>query len=254
MGTCFSPNAAGSVPAPDKLQYASVLSHNQDDADNFKLSKKNLVSRYIKNNYNRESVYNDITEIIFQYYFIKKLNLDSLILTNQNDVDTLDNLLAPRFISILNWHEFKLRLLFRRSIDGNHPKIFHLFCDGNTNTLTLVRTKKGQIFGAFTTKDWGADNGYYRDDSAFLFRLHQPKVFENKEKNGQAVYVHSSYGPTFGFEHDLFLHSGNDNMSFCDLGKTYDGIGRELCGVPKGKRAAGRYYFEILEYEVFALE
>ena len=279
MGSCLSSDPAPRLP-PIELKVKqknppskpNSIETQNEEAQTFKQSQRNLVDRYITINYEDHIMYDDITEIIFQYYFIRRLILDSLILTDQNDIDILEDLLAPRFISVLKWHEFKLRLLYRKSADLLDTNIFHLYCDGNQNTLTLIKTAHGQVFGGFTTQDWGADNGYYKDDSAFLFRIKvasnfikrgtrwendvilAPKIYENKEKDDYAIYVNKSYGPTWGYEHDLFLHSGNDIMSSVNSGVTYEGIGNEICGGTATRHDKGRYFFNINEYEVFALE
>ena len=51
----------------------------------------------------------DIIQIIFKYYLII---LDSMILTNPNDIDAFYNLLSPRLSSVVN-RKFELRLLYR---------------------------------------------------------------------------------------------------------------------------------------------
>lgn len=78
--------------------------------------------------------------------------------------------------SLLNFvNEFKqvakLQLLYRASDDGYEAKNFHQKCDDIPNTVTLVRSSNGNVFGGFTTQKWDSHSGYKEDKFAFLFSL-----------------------------------------------------------------------------------
>jgi hypothetical protein len=49
----------------------------------------------------------------------------------------------------------KWTLLYRATRDGFGSHVFHSKCDGHTNTLTILKSKRSQfIFGGFTTVSW----------------------------------------------------------------------------------------------------
>ena len=115
--------------------------------------QRNTVYGYIRMNCEEQNMINDIIQIIYQYYL---WTLDSVILTDQNDINIFRDLLSPKFLSILNIEDFHLKLLYRNNRDGNSPQSFHKHCDGHINTLTLVQSNYGNVFGGFASKNWGS--------------------------------------------------------------------------------------------------
>ena len=217
--------------------------------------QRDIVYGYVRINYDGQNMVNDIIQIIYQYYLIV---LDSVILTDYEDIDAFRSLLSPRFISILNTQNFELKLLYRNSRDGNSSDSFHKHCNGHLNTLTLVQSNYGNIFGGFTTRDWGARSAWTEDDLAFLFRIkskfnHPPKIFENKVKDDGAIYVSAQFGPMWGVGYDLFLQY-RTSMPHSNLGVTYEGEGNELCGGDVERTDKEDHKFDLIEYEVFAVE
>ena len=89
--------------------------------------RRNTVYGYVRINFKGQNVIDDIIQIIYQYYL---WSLDSVILTDQTDINILRNLVLPKFLSILNLQDFNLRLLYRNSRDGNSVKSFHKYCNG----------------------------------------------------------------------------------------------------------------------------
>ena len=63
---------------------------------------------------------------------------------------------------------FKPMLLYRATEDGDSSDVFHSKCNYVKNTLTLVKTDKGLIFGGYTTQTWDS-SGYKKDDRALFF-------------------------------------------------------------------------------------
>ena len=45
-------------------------------------------------------------------------------------------------------------LVYRASEDGDKASIFHAKCDKIAPNISLIKTKKGFIFGGFTFKNW----------------------------------------------------------------------------------------------------
>jgi hypothetical protein len=87
------------------------------------------------------------------------------------------------------------------SKNGSSSDDFHEYCDNKGPTLTLIKTKKNQIFGGFTPLNWnkGLCKGI-KDPSnqTFIFSLDLFKKFDMIDKEKLAIKNYSSYGPTFG--------------------------------------------------------
>lgn len=106
--------------------------------------------------------------------------------------------------------DFKLkqnwRLIYRASQDGFSSANFHAKCDGIANTLTIVKTIQGNVFGGYTEAAWSTFNVHVADPKAFLFSLinkdNKPLIMKCSNP-ATAIYCGNSYGPTFGEGHDL---------------------------------------------------
>lgn len=109
--------------------------------------------------------------------------------------------------------EIKFIPLFSTSREGDSASEFHKKCNGKSNSLVLVKTKAGKRFGGFTSFHWNyANNNYANDSKAFVFSLDNRECYKYNN-NGNAIYCHSSYGPTFGGGFDLYLSNGCLNNS-----------------------------------------
>ena len=175
-------------------------------------------------------------------------NLNSIILTYPADIGTFYNLLAPKLINVMNISDFDLELLYRNSRDGNSAKAFHNHSDGTTNTLILVQSTTGCVFGGYTKVDWGLSNGYKYDNDAFLYRIKSvsndtARIFDNQIYPQYAVYINDNYGPTFGGGHDFVLQP----VAYYYNSFTYDLSGTNICGGTN----SGATNFQFTDYEVF---
>jgi hypothetical protein len=126
----------------------------------------------------------------------------------------------------------KAILIYRGSRDGFGATDFHEKCDGHSNTLVIVETRNGFIFGGFSPCEWDSSFTYKQDDSmrSFLFTLKnphgmEPTTFPLKEDRKQcAIYCFPSRGPIFGGGCDLFvsdLCNVNDKSYTRAFGDTY---------------------------------
>ena len=95
--------------------------------------------------------------------------------------------------------KIKFELLFRKSRDGSKSSDFHKCCDNKGPTLTLVKTSKNYIFGAYTPFSWKSKISYSPDNDrdTFLFSLNLMKKF-NKIKDDSTVYFAPNFCPCFG--------------------------------------------------------
>jgi hypothetical protein len=152
----------------------------------------------------------------------------------------------------------KWKLLYRGSRDGFRVSNFHAKCDGQSNTLTLIETTKGFIFGGFTPLVWDSTTNNYKPDSSqksFLFTLKNARNIEPRKfklsSGSNAIYCHSSYGLTFGGNHDLTVaDSCNANTnSYTNLGHAYVND----TGITGTAVFTGEQYFTVKEIEVFTI-
>jgi hypothetical protein len=122
------------------------------------------------------------------------------------------------------FHEFRnrqLKLLYRGSRDGFRSSNFHEKCDGQSDTITLIRTTKDFIFGGYTPLSWDSMDKYKADSShrSFVFTITDShnlisRKFGLKPDYSQyAILGNSSYGPIFGDGHPICVC---DNCSTCN--------------------------------------
>jgi len=135
-------------------------------------------------------------------------------------------------------------LLFQTSKDGGSVSTFHSRCDGKGPTVVIVETKSGNVFGGYTYTSWANSGGWASSSKSFLFQLRPSlKRFDLKSATSSTViYRHSSYGPTFGGGHDLYLINCM-NVATCYVSSsTYTGARYELND--------GERVFRIKDYAV----
>jgi hypothetical protein len=148
-------------------------------------------------------------------------------------------------------------LLYRGSDHGFKSSDFHGKCDGKSNTITIILTTKGFIFGGFTPIPWDSSSQYKPDSSgrSFLFSVKNPHDHDfgriGLTNPQRAIYCNSSYGPTFGNGHDIYIANGcNENTSsFTRVGLGY---AHNTIFDPY-KVFTGEQYFTVKEIEVFTL-
>jgi hypothetical protein len=164
-----------------------------------------------------------------------------------------------RHKKLLNLCEFpagqKWNLLYRASEHGFSADDFHSKCDNHANTLTVIKTTNGNIFGGYTEQLWNHTIGYKTDKNAFIFSLvnidRNPIKMKIKTPH-YAIWCDVSYGPFFGHYDICILGGSNSNQnSLSDLGRSYQhptyaqGTNEAKCFL------AGSRNFRVSEIEVF---
>lgn len=192
----------------------------------------------------------------FSVFKINKLAKISAVAARFEDpeIEFVENIFLPRKIR-------KLNLLFRASQKQFSAKEFHKHCDTKGPTLTLIKSKTGRAFGAFSTTSWMNDkNGkYYSAPGSFLFSVQGQKKFDllNQYDSG-AIFCFFEYGPTFGSGYDLFLSDCCDKNeeSYSNLGSSFKVDNKMFESRSSEARSffANSYYFTVDEYEVFSIE
>jgi len=140
----------------------------------------------------------------------------------------------------------KFKLIFRASRDGFTPQAFHDKCDKYKNTVTIVQSNHGKIFGGFVDSDWAVTNNYKSTPNAFLFSLSDKEKYPVKSEQ-HAIYSNSTYLATFGggFDFCLAANCNTANTSYSNFGHSYDTKGKAK------ESLVGGYNFTTKEIEVF---
>jgi hypothetical protein len=171
----------------------------------------------------------------------------------------IDTIIMRDYPNILKDFERKnWTLLYRGSRDGFRASNFHEKCDNQTNTLTLIETTKGFIFGGFTPIAWESASGIFKLDSSgksFLFSLKNPRNSEPRKfmlmSGKNAICCNSSYGPWFPSNNDMVVYDNCDNTTnnFTNLGGSY----MNDTGIDGRLVFTGEYNFTVKEIEVFTI-
>ena len=175
--------------------------------------------------------------------------LDSVIIKEKDEKDLF---LLCNFIDGLK----KCKLLYRASRDGFRAANFHAKCDGVPNTLTIIKTTQGYVFGGYTTISWDQSGAYKNDSNAFIFSFtnNTNKPVKMLYKNdSKSTFCNGAYGPTFGGGADFHIADNcNSNSSSCsDLGRSYTLDGYTYGSTEAQSFLAGANNFTVSEIEVF---
>ena len=155
--------------------------------------------------------------------------------------------------------EFPVRqkwdLIYRASQDGFEASSFHSKCDNRPNTLVIVKSTNGNVFGGYTEQTWNHTGDYKTDPNSFIFSLINQlnKPIKMKWSLNYAIYCHSSYGPTFGGGHDFYI-AGKSNLnatSYSNLVHSYTHPDYAYGSNEAKSFLAGSYNFQLIEIEVY---
>jgi hypothetical protein len=149
-------------------------------------------------------------------------------------------------------------LLYRGSRDGFQGSNFHAKCDGKSNTLTVIETTKGFVFGGFAAVSWDSSGSYKPDSSqkSFLFTVKNPRGSDGRKfvmaSTANAILCTSSYGPAFGNGIDIYVANGcNENAdSSTNLGRGFTND----TGIHGQQVFTGEYHFTVKDIEVFLVD
>ncbi|KAJ5073421.1 hypothetical protein M0811_08829 [Anaeramoeba ignava] len=97
---------------------------------------------------------------------------------------------------------YSMKLGFSTKNDGFSNEKFHKKCDGKKESLAIIKTTNGFVFGGFTKIGFGSKGGYSNPDShSFIFTLKNPKNYppsKFKYKSGDSIYRDPNYSVYFG--------------------------------------------------------
>ena len=156
---------------------------------------------------------------------------------------------------ILKWinieKELDLKLIYKASIDGDTPAIFHHKVNGIKNTLTIILTDKGFRCGGFISNDWKTNSDYDKNDKlSFLFSIEKKECYFNKD--GFCNYNHPNFGPSFGQGFDLCIGENvsnffTTNKHYSEFPTSYGDKGK----TPKYALTGGFKNFNVKDIEVY---
>lgn len=158
-------------------------------------------------------------------------------------------------------------LIYSGARDGMTPDSFHSHCDGQSPTLTLIHSKRGHVFGAYTAAAWESPPMWITKHctSSFLFSVIGPHCEATRfplkpGEEERSTFCSSPCGPGWGGQpksRDLAVGTNFgavdrtfDTASYSRLGSSYEdalGLGAAtLDGNPDG-------HFYPVDVEVFVL-
>ena len=114
----------------------------------------------------------------------------------------------------LGTSKFQGTLIYKGSRDGFTASAFHTKANGVTGgTITLIKNQiNNQVFGGFNPYDWGL-LGSIQGTTAFLFNLTSNYKLGVANYSNQQTYNNSTYGPTWGWGHDLGMPNSTLNAA-----------------------------------------
>ena len=147
---------------------------------------------------------------------------------------------------------------YRGTRDGFSTGSFNTKCGGVANTLTIIKSTSGNIFGGFAEKAWISSGQWVQDPKAYIFSIvnKDNKPFKAVSNNNGAITCYAN-GPVFGGfgkGSDIYISSdSNTNQtSACNFGDTFKHTDYQF-GTEKAKTIlAGSYNFQTVEIEVFS--
>ena len=180
------------------------------------------------------------------------MNFDSLIL-GDNAADK--TMIASWVFEKLNPNRSSLNLLYRGTRDGFTANNFHQVCDNKGPTLVIVKSNHGKVFGGFTDVAWDSTETYKNTKNAFLFSVDRKKKYDIKPgSENSATYSYTSYGPTFGGGHDIYICDNSNTAGNSYAYFPYSYVCDEQVEPTGSSYLAGAYKFTATEIEVYSVE
>jgi hypothetical protein len=178
---------------------------------------------------------------------ILNADMGSLILPDSRWIDLF---LLCEFELVQDWN-----LIYRGSRDGFEAKNFHSKCNDKLNTLVIIQSTNGNVFGGYTEKSWSGGPYFKTDTNAFIFSYINKKNDKIKMKciqSDKAIYCRDDYGPIFGCDNIKIENQSNlTELNWCDLGNTYKHPDYDYESNESRSFLTDSYFFKVAEIEVF---
>ena len=181
----------------------------------------------------------------------KNKMIDSLIISNHSEQKQLLSLCE--FSSNQKWN-----LIYRASQDGFEAFSFHTKCDNKLNTLIIIKSTNGNVFGGYTeqtwNQSWSGNVTFKADPNSFIFSLinKKNKPIKMKWSKNNGIFCSISYGPTFGGYDIIIADKSNINTkSHSNLGHSYIHPDYRFETNEAKSFLAGSHTFQVSEMEVY---
>jgi len=117
----------------------------------------------------------------------------------------------------------KRKLIYRTTRDGFNVADFHSKCDNLENSLVIIKSTNGNVFGGFTEQRWSNQNEFESDRNAFLFSLKTKKIRASAHFFGYSSCIRASneLGPSFGEALNICHNSNKIKESYSEFDFTY---------------------------------
>lgn len=173
------------------------------------------------------------------FCYDKIVGLSKRIIQDKEEIYPIQRKIENKLKNNVKYH-----LLYKATIDGDDPTIFHSKCDYHENTLVLVSTDSGARFGGFTTQTWEGEYITKKDDDAFVFSLSSKKIY-GINPGEFAIGCYPEFGPVFmGCQIRIYGNFFTKGGSTCQKGMNYSTT--EDFELSKGEQK-----FNITEVEVY---
>jgi len=242
--------------------YLKQHSLNDEKINNLYIDAINLKEK-------TESKIENLDSLILHGYLLEfkpnKEKLDKKLSGQLIRKDLNEILVENRFEELISICEFskdqKWNLIYKGSKDGFKASDFHSKCDDKSNTLVIVKSSNGNVFGGYTEQSWSNTDPIRidkPDSNAFIFSLINMELRPLKIKcspyNGIRCY--NSYGPVFGGEggnSDLEIGNNSDLKldGFSYFGHYYIHPDYKYKSVRACSFLAGSKKFQVSEIEVY---
>lgn len=106
-------------------------------------------------------------------------------------------------------------LIYRATRDGFSARDFHSKCDGSPNTLTIVRSSSGSVFGGFAQEAWSSSDEWVDDPASFVFKV------TGSEGGSSEIGCSATSGPRFSRDICIASDSNVNEASYSDFGRSF---------------------------------
>ena len=129
----------------------------------------------------------------------KQQRFNSKIMTNIEDLDLIARGLVKDELDSLKNLRVGYKLVYRASDHGEEAEVFHKRCDNIEGSLTVIKTKEGNIFGGYTSLSWSSESKAKKkeDENAFVFSLDLEKLYFESDKKELSIFCDENRGPCF---------------------------------------------------------
>jgi len=194
-----------------------TLEHDEDDSktlDDISNDNSNNIN-YIQN---MNKIYNDNNRTTILNNISNNLLLDQTSCSlSADDLKLISGWLPQEY------KKFKLKLIYKSSINGNKCSNFRSNVNHIPNTLTIIITENGNRIGGYNP----ISNRHYRSDdfkkcevkTAFIFSLTKKTKFIMQK--GKLKKDDKKLGPCFGSYDMYFVNETLLNKCRCDIQKTF---------------------------------